>query len=289
MNELFLVAGATGYVGRHLVAELHRRGHRVRALVRDRGRAEQPGSHGAPALDGLVDEWFEAHATRPETLAGVCEGVTRVVSALGVTRQPASPWDVDFLGNLRILERAEAAAVEAFCYVNVLNVESGTSLLLRSKRAFVEALRRSSVDSQIVNPSGYFSDLEGILTMAQRGIIPQIGGGENRLNPIHGADVAAFCVDRATDPAGEWNVGGPDVFSWREISELAFRVVGRPARIARIPGPAVRGSVWAADRLGARTSSLVRFFVEGFGVDAVGEPIGTHHLDQHFSSVHARR
>ena len=51
-----LVAGATGYLGRYVVAELHSRGHLVRAVVRDRDRARREGPWGSPSLDGLVDE-----------------------------------------------------------------------------------------------------------------------------------------------------------------------------------------------------------------------------------------
>ena len=43
-----LVAGATGYLGRFIIAKLHRRGYQVRALVRDLGRAEAPGPYGSP-------------------------------------------------------------------------------------------------------------------------------------------------------------------------------------------------------------------------------------------------
>ena len=50
MTAPILVAGATGYLGRFIVAELHRRGHRVRAVVRDRDRAVSPGPWEAPGL-----------------------------------------------------------------------------------------------------------------------------------------------------------------------------------------------------------------------------------------------
>ena len=52
-----LVAGATGYLGRYVVAELHSRRHLVRAVVRDRARACREGPWGSPSLDGLVEEW----------------------------------------------------------------------------------------------------------------------------------------------------------------------------------------------------------------------------------------
>ena len=50
-----LVVGASGYVGRHIVEQAHRRGHRVRAVVRDKARAESAGAWGAPSL---ADGWL---------------------------------------------------------------------------------------------------------------------------------------------------------------------------------------------------------------------------------------
>ncbi|MGO2746863.1 NAD(P)H-binding protein [Microbacterium sp.] len=123
MGDLVVVAGATGYAGRHLVAALAAQGHRVRVLVRSQERAERPGAYDAPSLRGLVAEWRNVDFSEPETLHDVCEGADRVVSALGVTRQKATPWDIDFLGNLRILEDGERHGVRSFLYVNVLNVE----------------------------------------------------------------------------------------------------------------------------------------------------------------------
>jgi uncharacterized protein YbjT (DUF2867 family) len=89
-----LVAGATGYLGRHLCAEYARRGHHVTALVRDAARAE-----------GLADILVEAEATRPETLAGLMDGVDLVVSSLGITRQADGLGyrEVDYQANLNLL------------------------------------------------------------------------------------------------------------------------------------------------------------------------------------------
>ncbi|MFC4334199.1 SDR family oxidoreductase [Salininema proteolyticum] len=283
-----LVVGATGYAGRHIVSELKRRGNRVRALVRARPRAEQPGAFGAPALKELVDEWVAADIGREREIPGLCEGVDRVVSALGVTRQKADPWTVDFRGNLRVLEAAEKSGVRSFLYVNVMHADRGTSLLMRSKTAFTEALRRSPVASQIVDPSGYFSDATDFLSMARRGIGMRLGKGRTRLNPIHGADLASFCADRMEEGSGEWTVGGPDVFTYQEISDLAFAVLDKRPRLVTIPGGAAGPVVWVADRLGPRASSLTRFFVEGLQTDAVGTPVGTRHLADHYRQIAER-
>ena len=64
--QTVLVAGATGYMGRYLVRELHQRGYRVRALVRSRDRAEGSGAFGAPSLSGLVDEWGDRRHRRSQ-------------------------------------------------------------------------------------------------------------------------------------------------------------------------------------------------------------------------------
>src|SRR5690625_1466775 len=69
-----LVAGATGYIGRHIVEALHDAGYRVRALVRNEAKLE-PVAH-------ACDEVVLGEATDRDRLKGICEGVDVVVSAL---------------------------------------------------------------------------------------------------------------------------------------------------------------------------------------------------------------
>lgn len=285
MGELVVVAGATGYVGRHVVARLDAQGYRVRALVRSREKAEAPGAFGAPSLRDHVADWRFVDFAAPQTIAGVCEGADRVVSALGVTRQKASPWQIDFRGNLLVLADAEKHGLASFAYVNVLHSEVGNSLTMRSKFAFSQALSRSRVTPQIINPSGYFSDVSEFLRMAQRGMGFTLGDGSVRVNPIHGADLAAFIVERLPGPAGSWDVGGPDVFTYRELEELAFRVAGRTPRILRVGEGVGRGLEWVADRGSPRLGNLTRFFVESLTLDAVGEQIGQQHLEPFLRSI----
>lgn len=284
--DVVVVAGATGYLGRHLVAELAARGYNVRAVVRSRRRAEQPGPDGAPALTGMVAEWVEGEVTDPTFVAGICHGADRVVSALGVTRQKASPWDVDFLTNLHLLADAEKEAVRSFLFVNVMHAEIGRSLLLRAKAAFVEVLRRSEVPHQVVNPSGYFSDISDYLAMARHGLA-MVPPGDIRVAPIHGADLARYCVDRMGDVSGSWDVGGPDVLTYPEMARLAFEALGTTPRLVTVPDRAIAATVWVASRLGERTASLAQFFAEGLTHDAIGERFGTRHLVDHFRELAA--
>lgn len=283
--ERVLVAGATGYLGRHLVVELAGRGHAVRAVVRSRERAEQPGLFGAPSIAGAVAEWIEGPVVDPDFVRGLTRGADRVVSALGVTRQKASPWDVDYLANRHLLEDAEREGVRSFLYVNVMHADTGTSLILRSKAAFAATLVRSAIAHQVVNPSGYFSDLTDFWAMARHRLVLLPPGGDTRVAPIHGADLAAFCAAKLGDTNGIWDVGGPDVFTYREIAEIAIKASGHRARILTIPHGALSAAVWVASRLGERPRNLAEFFAEGLTHEAVGERSGTRHLADYFASL----
>lgn len=285
MAELVVVAGATGYLGRHLVAAASDSGYRVRAIVRSRSRAEGAGPFGSPALAGRVDEWLEGEITDPDFVRGACRGAHRVMSALGVTRQKANPWDVDYLANLGLLADAEREGVGSFLYVNVMHAAEGRSLIMRSKAAFAEALINSPLAHQLVNPSGYFSDLSEMLQMARHGLAVLPPDPDVRIAPIHGEDLARFCVERLGDLSGSWEVGGPDVLTYREVARLAFAAVGKRSRTVTIPMTAVRAAVWAATRIGGRPAILAQFFADGIGHEAVGERYGTHHLDAYFSAL----
>lgn len=102
---------------------------------------------------------------------------------------------------------------------------------MRSKHAFSAALSRSTVSGQIVNPSGYFSNVTDFLLMARKGFGLTLGDGSAKVNPIHGADLAGFIVEHLGEPSTSWDVGGPDIFTYRELEELAFRIAGRRKRI----------------------------------------------------------
>ena len=190
-----LVAGATGYLGRFIVAELHRRGYQVRALVRDLGRAEAPGIYGSPSLTGLVADWRIGDVTNPHVTADLAHGVAGIISALGVTRQKADPWDIDYRANLAILDSARRHGVNNFCYVHALGAEHCPARITRAKTAFVRELQASQVTAQVISPTGYFSDMAQVLDMARRGRVVLLDDAV-RINPIHGLDVAGACVDR---------------------------------------------------------------------------------------------
>ncbi len=279
-----LVAGATGYLGRYVVAELHSRGHLVRAVVRDRDRARREGPWGSPSLDGLVDEWALGSVTDPRFTRDLAADVEHVVSALGVTRQKADPWQIDNLANLAILNSALKHA-GSFTYINTLGGDRCPARLTRAKSAFAQTLSVAEIGAQIINPPAYFSDMTEVLTMARRGLVA-VFRPEARINPIHGADLAAYVVDRMEEGrTGTWDVGGPDVLSWRELAHLAFDAVGKRSRVLTVPAWALPPALRLTGLFSPRLADTAQFMAWNMTRDCVAPMTGTHHLADFYRTV----
>ena len=200
------------------------------------------------------------------------------LSALGVTRQRADPWDIDYRANLAILRSAESHGARCFCFVNVIGGEQCPARLTRAKTAFARELASSSIPSQTINPPGYFSDMIQILRMARRGRVLVLRRGV-RINPIHGADLATFCADRlVSGREGTWDVGGPELFTWQGLAECAFHALGRPATVTTVPSAALTPLTRVVGLVSPRRADALRFAAWSMLHDCVGEPIGTHRL-----------
>lgn len=279
-----LVAGATGYLGRYVVAELHSRGHLVRAVVRDRDRARREGPWGSPSLDGLVDEWALGNVTDPRFTRDLAADVEHVVSTLGVTRQKADPWQIDNLANLAILNSALKHA-SSFTYINTLGGDRCPARLTRAKSAFAQTLSVAEINSQIINPPAYFSDMTEVLAMARRGLVA-VFRPEARINPIHGADLAAYVVDRMEEGrTGTWDVGGPDVLSWRELAHLAFDAVGKRSHVLTVPAWALPPALRLTGLFSPRLADTAQFMAWNMTRDCVAPTTGTHHLADFYRTV----
>jgi len=283
-----LVAGSTGYLGRFVVREFKRRGYWVRALARNPGRLAEPGPFLAPAVWDQIDDLFVGKVTRPETLAGLCDGIDVVFSSVGLTRQKdgLTFHDVDYQGNKNILDRALEASVGKFIYVSVYNAQLMEHLaIIKAHEDFVRALRASGLPHAILRPTGYFSDIGEYFQMAKSGRAYLIGDGRKRLNPIHGADLVNVCAEAAVGVAAEVPAGGPVVYSQNEIAELAFSVLGKPARIAHIPAGLARAGIGAMRLFDRHAADLFDFFATAGRFENVAPCFGTHTLGEYFEEL----
>ncbi len=273
-----LVAGATGYLGQHVVRALKARGYVVKALGRSKRKLD-------PVRDD-ADELIVGDITDPDSLSGLCDGIDVVFSSVGITRQKdgLTYRDVDYQGNRNLLTVAESSGVDKFIYVHVLNADRMPNVaLIQAKQAFVDDLERASIKHTIVCPTGFFSDMEEFLSMARSGRVWLFGDGSNQINPIHGADLAEVCASAVESSAGRIEAGGPEVCSYRQIAELAFDAVNKPAKITAIPKGLVSAAV-AAMRWLAPVSVYgpIQFMASVMTMDVVTEKHGQHTLKEHF-------
>jgi uncharacterized protein YbjT (DUF2867 family) len=274
-----LVAGATGYLGRYLVKELKKQGYWVQALARNTKKLE--------GFSEYIDELFEAEVTKPESLNGICDGVDVVISTIGITRQKdgLTYLDVDYQGNKNLLEQALKNKVSKFIYISVINAHLMMDLkMIQAKEQFVEELKKSGLDYAIIRPSGFFSDMLEFLNMAKKGRVSLFGNGENKINPIHGADLAEVCVASINKSETEINVGGPQIFTFKEIAELAFKILKREAKISSLPSWAIRIIL---PLMRTFTSSKIygpfEFMASIMTMDVVGELYGKERLEDFFN------
>jgi uncharacterized protein YbjT (DUF2867 family) len=285
-----VVTGSTGYLGKFVTREFKRRGYWVRALTRSADRLEQPGPFTAPAIArGDVDEVFVGQATRPETLAGLCDGGIDVVfSSIGISRQRDGLTfeQVDYQANRNLLDLCARSGVRKFVYVSMLGADQIAQLAItRAHERVVADLAASGLDFTVVRPSGYFSDMGAVLAMAKRGRVLLVGDGTNRFNPIHGRDLAEVCVDAVEGEAREVEAGGPEVLTQREVAELAFDVLGKPAKVTVVPLWLARGLARGIGLLNRQFGDLAEFIVTAGEVDAVGPVRGRTTLRSYFEEL----
>lgn len=286
-----VVAGATGYLGKYAVRAFKQRGYFVRVLTRSEERLAEKGPFTAPALTGDdYDELFVGEVTKPETLAGLMDGVDLVFSSIGISRQRDGLTfeQVDYQCNKNLIDLAAASGVGSFVYVSMQGAENIMQLAItQAHERVVAALKASSMEYRIVRPCGYFSDMGVLLDMAQRGRSYLVGPGENLMNPIHGRDLANACVDAVEGDKLVVEAGGPEIMTQREAAELAFEVVGKEPKITVVPMWLARGLVKFIALLSTQFGDLAEFIVTAGEIDGVGPEVGTITLRSYFEALHA--
>ena len=275
-----LVAGATGYLGQFAVKTFKERGFWVRALGRSASKLDP--------VKKYADELFIGEVTDSRSLDGLFDSVDTVFSSVGITRQKdgLTYRSVDYQGNRNLLNSAEESGISRFVYVHVLNAEELRHVAaIQAKQAFVDDLKRSTLDYTVVCPTGFYSDMEDIFAMACSGRVYLFGDGSNRINPIHGADLAEVCADALERPMQQIDVGGPEVFTYREIAELAFNILDKPKKITCLPKKLVSAAVGALRWLTpVKTYGPVQFLASVMTMDVVAQPHGQRRLADHFRS-----
>ncbi|WP_336128796.1 SDR family oxidoreductase [Mesoflavibacter sp. CH_XMU1422-2] len=273
-----LLAGATGYLGRHLLKVLIEKQNQVVAIVRKSNQIDNPNEN--------YLEIKHAEVTKPETLRDICKGIDTVISTVGITRQKdgLTYMDVDYQANMNLLEEAKKSSVSHFVYVSAINGDKHRHLkIFEAKEKFVDALKTSGLNYTIVRPNGFFSDMKDFLQMAKSGRVYLFGSGNQRFNPIHGEDLAKAIVDNLEDYNNELTVGGPDILSLNDISKLALTSLNKPIKITHLPDWIRRFTIWTLRTFtSVKTYGPIEFFLTLMAEDNIAPTYGNYHLKDYF-------
>jgi uncharacterized protein YbjT (DUF2867 family) len=192
--------------------------------------------------------------------------------------------DVDYQGNKNLLDEAINSGVSKFIFTSVFNAENMKDLKgIQAKLKFEEELKKSGLDYTIIYPNGFFSDMLEYLKMAKKGKGYVFGSGENKINPIHGEDLAEVCVNAVSKNVERIDAGGPDVFTHNEILTLAFKVLDKKVKISKIP-------IWVKNTLlsflrtftSVKTYGGLEFFMTVLAEDLIAPSYGRHNLKDFF-------
>jgi uncharacterized protein YbjT (DUF2867 family) len=155
----------------------------------------------------------------------------------------------------------------------------------------------------VIRPTAYFSDLtnRAFDSVLKGGRYTVVGDGSHRINPVDGDDVAVFIADCIGNPemAGrEHQIGGPHIFTFREIGLLAAEVIGLPypLKIKSIPlwslrfVAAMQALTGLASRKSRRSAAILRWMIYSSTHNAVAISCGTRrHYDDFCSKRNTLR
>lgn len=281
ISERILVVGSTGYLGSHIIKRLLAEQADFKALARSKNKLL--------ALGVKESQIIEAQVTNPDELTGICDDIDIVISCLGITKQRdgLSYQAVDYQANLNLLCEAERAGVRKFIYISAFNAQKYPAVrLLEAKEAFAKRLLASEkLTPCVIRPNGFFSDISDIFNMARSGRVYLFGRGHLKLNPIHGADLARFCLEAISKEQQEMDVGGPEILSVKAIAQIAFTALNKPVKITYLPDWLRVFLVAIVKRLPVKWGGPAEFFLTLMGEDAIAPSYGEHRLVDFFATL----
>ena len=223
------ISGGTGFVGEHVCRALRQRGHELRLLVHRRLGAAESGI-----------ELIEGDVTRLESFAAGVNGSDAVINLVGIIREfPDRGITFERLhvqATANLLEAARKAGISRYLQMSALGTRpAAVSAYHRTKWRAEELVRVSGLEWTVFRPSLIFGPRDAFINMlaAQMRIapvMPVIGSGSYRLQPIHADDVArcfAHAVTRPETIGQTYELCGNDRLSYEELLDMIAVAIGR--------------------------------------------------------------
>ncbi len=224
-----VLAGAYGNLGGDIFRALLAAGHEVVAadmIERDLG------------LEGNFT-FKKLDVTNPEALKGLCDGADALITTVGLTKTSAAVtnYEIDYQGNVNLLNEAKSAGVKKFVYISVLKADKAPKVpMLHAKYLMEEELKKSGIPYIIYRPTGYFYDIVKVFKpMVEKGEVTLLGNKPVSCNVIDTPDFAQYIVDHLGDENITVSIGGKETYTYEELANMCFAAAGKEPVIKRAP------------------------------------------------------
>jgi NADH dehydrogenase len=262
MRGLVTVFGGSGFIGSQTVRALARQGWRIRVAVRRPWQAYRLRLLGDVGQIEIV----QANVRVAGTVERALEGAEAVVYVVGAAfesgRQLFSVVHAE--GPKFVAEAAARLGIERFVFISGIGADPASASKAGRAKAAGEASVRAAVPGAVIlRPSMVFGAedhfFNKIAQMALAAPIMPVLGASTRVQPVFVADVARAVAAALADPAAAgrtFELGGPSVYTMREITELTLAEIGRPRMLLPLPWNVAALLGLAGDLLGALRGPL---------------------------------
>lgn len=240
--KVVTIFGGSGFIGRHIVQRLAKRGWRLRIAVRHPSRAlflKPLGDVGqiAPVRCDIAEE---------ASIATAISGANYVINLVGILAEGRSQrfTTLHEEGPGRIARLAKQEGVTRLVQMSSLGASAESPSVYASTKAKGEAAVRAAFpEASILRPSVVFGPEDNFFNMFAEmtrtsPFLPLIGGGETRFQPVYVGDVAdavVLCIDQPQTWGKTYELGGPRVYTFRELMALLLQEIGRKRSLLTIP------------------------------------------------------
>ena len=245
------VFGGSGFIGRYVVKRLAARGAVIAVVSRNASAA------GFLRPMGDVGQIAQIDAGLGDAMGigAALAGADAVVCSVGILYERGKQRfdEVHHRGPALVARLAKSAGVKRFVHISAIGVHpAAPSAYARSKAEGEAAVRGVFPEATILRPSIVFGPEDDFFNRFARlarflPVLPLIGGGHTRFQPVYVGDVADAVVaalDRPDTPGATYELGGPEVLTFKQLLELLLREIRR--RRALVPLPFALASVAAA-------------------------------------------
>ncbi|MCI4645908.1 MAG: complex I NDUFA9 subunit family protein [Hyphomonadaceae bacterium] len=236
---LVTLIGGSGFIGRYAAHALVRAGWRVRVACRRPNLAQDVKVAGPPGWVDLV----QANIRNPASLARAMDGADIVVNLVGILYEAGkqSFETTQDEGARAVAQAAQAAGVSRLVHMSAIGADADSKAsYARTKAAGEAAVREVFPEAVILRPSIVFGPEDEFFNKFASmacwpilhfvPIMPLIGGGKTRFQPVYAGDVADAILAAATreDAAGKtYELGGPRSYSFKQLYDFIFETTDR--------------------------------------------------------------